>query len=196
MRVVGSLRLWRDQVLARLDRAVEGVLLWDEKALDRLSFARPLRHLSLLLLVATYVGYGYVWAALALALILFGGEKDKLNVLLGLATLIVVVAACQGLKHLVDRPRPAFLRHGFHHQFLTTSSFPSNHTAVAFAMAYLVARLYPAWHTMLLLYVLAGLIGLSRVYLREHYPLDVLGGAALGTYLAHGLLPWLSRVVG
>jgi membrane-associated phospholipid phosphatase len=63
-------------------------------------------------------------------------------------------------------------------------------------MAYLVVRLYPAWYNILLLYLLAFLIGLSRVYLREHYPLDVLGGAALGTYLAHGLLPWLSRCVG
>ncbi len=196
MKLVDSLRLRKDQVLARLDRAVEGVLVWDEKTLDRLSSSKALRRMSLLLLVATYVGYGYIWAALALALILFGGPQDKLNVLVGLATLIVVVAICQALKHGVDRPRPAFFRRGFHHQFLTPSSFPSNHTAVAFAMAYVVARLYPAWHTVLLLYALAGLIGLSRVYLREHYPLDVLGGAALGTYLAHGLFPWLSRCVG
>jgi len=196
MRVAGSLRLWRKRGLARLDQAVERLLLWDERLLEHLSSAPVLRRLSLLLIVATYVGYGYVWAALALALIVFGSPRDKLNVLLGLATLIVVVAACQALKHLVARPRPAFLRHGFHHQFLTPSSFPSNHTAVAFAMAYLVARLYPAWHTLLVLYALAGLIGLSRVYLREHYPLDVLGGAALGTYLAHGLFPWLSRCVG
>lgn len=196
MRVVGSLRLWRKRGFSRLDQAGERLLLWDERLLEALSSARALRRLSLLLLVATYVGYGYVWAALALALIVFGGPRDKLNVLLGLATLIVVVAVCQALKHLVDRPRPAFSRRGFHHQFLTPSSFPSNHTAVAFAMAYLVARLYPAWHTLLVLYALAGLIGLSRVYLREHYPLDVLGGAALGTYLAHGLFPWLSRCVG
>lgn len=196
MRIAGSLRLWKDLVLTHLDQAVESVLLWDERTLIRLSSAGVLRRLGLLLVVATYLGYGYVWAALALALILFGGAQDKLHVLIGLATLIAVLAFCQAVKHLVDRPRPAFLRRGFHHQFLTTSSFPSNHTAVAFAMAYVVARLYPAWHTLLLLYALAGLIGLSRVYLREHYPLDVLGGAALGTYLAHGLFPWLSRCVG
>lgn len=196
MKVAGSLRLWRKRGLARLDQAVERLLFGDERLLELLGSSRLLSRVRLLLLAATYVGYGYVWAALALALILFGGPRDKLNVLLGLATLIVVVAVCQALKHLVDRPRPAFSRRGFHHQFLTSSSFPSNHTAVAFAMAYLVARLYPAWHTLLVLYALAGLIGLSRVYLREHYPLDVLGGAALGTYLAHGLFPWLSRCVG
>lgn len=196
MRVGDALRRWEERGLARLDRAVERVLLWDERALERVSAAPALRRMGLLLLAATYVGYGYVWAALALALILFGSPRDQLNVLLGLAVLIVVMAVGQALKHLVARPRPAFLRRGFHHQFLTPSSFPSNHTAVAFALAYVVVRLYPAWHTALLLYALAGLIGLSRVYLREHYPLDVLGGAALGTYLAHGLLPWLARCVG
>lgn len=195
MRAVGSLRLRGARVLARLDRAVERALFWDERILLRVSSAELPPWLDSLLLAATYVGYGYVWAALALALILFGGPRDKLNVLVGLGTIIIVVAACQALKHLVARPRPPFVRRGFHHQFLATPSFPSNHTAAAFAMAYLVARLYPSWHTILVVYGLAGLIGFSRVYLREHYPLDVLGGAALGTYLAHALLPWLHSCV-
>lgn len=196
MNLVDGLRAWWVRVLARLDWAVENLLLWDERALERLSSSKVLKALDLPLLVATYVGYGYVWAALALALILFGTTRDKQNVLLGLAVTIVVVLTCQGVKAFTARPRPKFARRGFHHQFLTSSSFPSNHTAMAFAMAYLVARLYPAWYNVALLYLLAALIGLSRVYLREHYPLDVLGGAALGTYLAHGLLPWLMRCVG
>ncbi len=196
MNLVDGLRARWGHALACLDRAVERLVLWDERALECLSFSRSLRTLDLPLLVATYVGYGYVWAALALALIIFGTERDKQNVLLGLAVTIVVVLACQGVKALIARPRPKFARRGFHHQFLTPSSFPSNHTAMAFAMAYLVARLYPAWYNVALLYLLAILIGLSRVYLREHYPLDVLGGAALGTYLAHGLFPWLARCVG
>lgn len=196
MRGVDALRPRLVRVLAHLDRAVERVLLWDEETLDRVSTSRVLRALHLPLLVATYVGYGYVWAALALALIVFGTPTDHRNALLGLGVTVVVVLVCQGIKALTARPRPTFVRRGFHHQFLTTSSFPSNHTAMAFAMAYLVLRLYPAWYNVLLLYLLAVFIGLSRVYLREHYPLDVLGGAALGTYLAHGLLPWLSQCVG
>ncbi len=196
MRGVDALRLRLVRVLAHLDQAVERVLAWDEEALDRLSTSRFLRTLDLPLLIATYVGYGYVWAALALALIVFGTPADQRNLLIGVGTTVIVILVSQGVKALAARPRPRFVRRGFHHQFLTSSSFPSNHTAVAFAMAYLVLRLYPAWYNVALLYLLAFLIGLSRVYLKEHYPLDVLGGAALGTYLAHGLLPWLSRCVG
>ncbi len=195
MKAVDALRLWVTGALAHLDRAVERALAWDEEALERLSTSRFLRLLHLPLLIATYVGYGYVWAALALALIVFGTNADHQNVLLGVGVTAAVVLACQGVKALTERPRPRFVRQGFHHQFLTSSSFPSNHTAMAFAMAYLVLRLYPAWYNILLLYLLAVLIGLSRVYLREHYPLDVLGGAALGTYIAHGLFPWLSQCV-
>lgn len=196
MRGVDALRLRLVHILAHLDRAVEWVLTWDEETLERLSTSRFLRTLNLPLVVATYVGYGYVWAVLALALIVFGTLVDKQNVLIGLGVTVAVVLACQGVKVLTDRPRPTFVRHGFHHQFLTSSSFPSNHTALAFAMAHLVLRLYPAWYNIFLLYLLAVFIGLSRVYLREHYPLDVLGGAVLGTYLAHGLFPWLARCVG
>jgi len=196
MSVVDGLRIWWGRALAHLDTTVERLLAWDERVLQRISAASFPQPLELLLLVATYVGYGYVWAALALALIVFGAPVDQRNVLVGLGVTIVVVLFCQGVKVLVARPRPKFVRRGFHHQFLTTSSFPSNHTAMAFAMAYLVTQLYPAWYNVALLYLLAFLIGFSRVHLREHYPLDVLGGAALGTYLAHGLLPWLMRCVG
>jgi len=196
MKAVDALRLRVMGLMAHLDRAVERVLAWDEETLERLSTSRLLRALHLPLLIATYVGYGYVWAALALALIAFGTTTDHQNVLIGVGVTAAVVLVGQGVKVLVGRPRPRFVRQGFHHQFLTPSSFPSNHTAVAFAMAYLVLRLYPAWYNVALLYLLAVFIGLSRVYLREHYPLDVLGGAALGTYIAHGLFPWLARCVG
>lgn len=196
MKAVDALRLRVMGLMAHLDRAVERVLAWDEETLERLSTSRLLRALHLPLLIATYVGYGYVWAALALALIVFGTTTDHQNVLIGVGVTAAVVLVGQGVKVLVGRPRPRFVRQGFHHQFLTPSSFPSNHTAVAFAMAYLVLRLYPAWYNVALLYLLAVFIGLSRVYLREHYPLDVLGGAALGTYIAHGLFPWLARCVG
>lgn len=196
MKGADALQLRLVCVLAHLDWAAERILAWDEEALDLLSTARLLRFFDLPLRVATYVGYGYVWAALALALIVFGTSTDHRNTLVGLGVTITVVLASQGIKALTARPRPKFVRRGFHHQFLTTSSFPSNHTAVAFAMAYLVLRLYPAWYNVTLLYLLAVFVGLSRVYLKEHYPLDVLGGAALGTYLAHGLLPWLSKCAG
>ncbi|MEW6217158.1 MAG: phosphatase PAP2 family protein [Candidatus Bipolaricaulota bacterium] len=178
-----------------LDRWVDRLWAWDEEMMDAVSSARSLQRLDAVLVSATYLGYGYLWAAVALALIAFGTKADHAAVLIGLGLIIVAVFLSQTMKSITGRPRPQFHRRGFHHQFLSSSSFPSNHTTAAFAMGYVVLRLFPWWPNIVVIYTMAALIGLSRVYLREHFPLDVLGGAALGTWVSHGLLPLFARLV-
>lgn len=66
-------------------------------------------------------------------------------------------------------------------------SFPSGHTSAAFAAATVLARELDAahpgarWVVDPLLFGGATLVGFSRVYDHEHWPSDVLVGAALGT---------------
>jgi len=63
----------------------------------------------------------------------------------------------------------------------TSKSFPSDHTAAAFFVAYLLFTHRKSWWWAL---VLAGLVGLSRIAVGVHYPSDVLVGAGLGVTLA------------
>ncbi len=63
-------------------------------------------------------------------------------------------------------------------------SFPSGHATTAFAAAAALAtvrvpRRAPRWLTVAF-FILAILIGFSRVYLYVHYPSDVLAGALIG----------------
>jgi undecaprenyl-diphosphatase len=57
-------------------------------------------------------------------------------------------------------------------------SFPSAHSAFAFMMATLLANQFPRYRV--IFFVVAGLIGWTRIYLGLHYPTDVIAGALLG----------------
>jgi len=105
----------------------------------------------------------------------------------GLATLL-----CQVLKRRLLRPRPSRAIPGFFPlaENPDAFSFPSGHTAAAFAVALALAG-EPFGAGPLALLLACG-IALSRVYLGAHYPLDVLAGAALGSgtgLLARLLVP-------
>jgi len=65
---------------------------------------------------------------------------------------------------------PVLTPHGF--------SFPSGHATIAAAMATVLAFHFP--HARVLVFVLAVLAGLSRVYFGVHYMTDVLAGFLLG----------------
>ncbi len=142
--------------------------------------SRPL-WLDRLMLVFTQVGSGFFAMGLALTLYLFGPRLLGYELMLGTLSLWMVVEI---LKLIVNRSRP-FIR-------LTQArvlglralgrSFPSGHTSQAFFMATLVTQYLHAnaWIA-LLLYALALIVGITRMYVGAHYPRDVLAGAILGS---------------
>jgi undecaprenyl-diphosphatase len=71
-----------------------------------------------------------------------------------------------------------------------TGAFPSGHASAAFAGATVLA--WSSRRLALPSYLLAAAIAWSRVYLGVHWPLDVLGGALLGT-LVGAVVVFLAR---
>jgi undecaprenyl-diphosphatase len=96
----------------------------------------------------------------------------------GIASLVVHV-----LKEAFDRARPPVADPGLGSlvSIPDNPSFSSGHSATAFAAATVVAIMSPRLRPVAL--AIAAAVGLSRIYLRVHFPLDVLAGAVLGAGL-------------
>jgi undecaprenyl-diphosphatase len=88
------------------------------------------------------------------------------------------------VKNNVKRERPEFVMSNVELRTHSHSgySFPSNHTANVFAAA-LVLRYSYAWLRSFV-FLIAMVVGYSRVYLGVHFPLDVAGGAFIGLICA------------
>ena len=108
---------------------------------------------------------------LALALVHGGIYAERITIALVVTSFLVVA-----VKRTVRRARPSA-----HLQECVPPdqfSFPSGHTAAAFAIALAMFGVYPLIVPSML--VLAMLVGYARMYLGVHYPVDVMAGAALG----------------
>ena len=78
------------------------------------------------------------------------------------------------------RPRP-FLDHAVA-QLLpidpASKSFPSDHSAISFAIAMAVFKYNKFWG--IIFFILASFVSVGRIYGGIHYPADILAGAAIG----------------
>lgn len=144
-------------------------------------------------LYCTYIGEGYVYLFATIAL-LFSGYSKSLAICLN-AILVLVIS--QGLKiffgherpvryfdNLLEKPDLPNYIPNVHLLDGWTTSFPSGHTTSAFAFYSLLAFFIPnKWLKMLCL-LLAALVGLSRMYLVQHFLKDVTTGMLTGFLIA------------
>ena len=129
---------------------------------------------------------GSLWASAASSSVLArAGRKRAAADAMGAA--LAMWAVGQILKKVTNRPRP--------YQALEDSrlliaepsgtSWPSSHPAVLLAFVTVAARDLGAGPALRAgLSALAGLVGMSRMYLGVHYPSDVAGGLLLGRGVA------------
>ena len=88
------------------------------------------------------------------------------------------------LKFLYRKDRPVPMKRKTLYQIYDAGSFPSIHTARFAALLIVVAKLYLSWEFLLAGLPLVVAVGYSRVYLKKHYPVDVIGGFVIGAVIA------------
>lgn len=129
----------------------------------------------------TYVGDGLVWFPILLYIAL----KYKNLLITAIFAFAYSTIIAQFFKYVVFpiEPRPigvikdiALIHFVPGVKINTISSFPSGHTTVAFSILLLFSSAIKNKLMIFLLFVLACCIAYSRIYLGQHFPLDLAGG--------------------
>lgn len=147
--------------------------------------------------VITVLGNGAViWILISLALLL-SKKTRKIALICAAAMLVSLLINNLALKNIVGRMRPYDVVEGLVPLIGKPRdySFPSGHTASSFAAAWVLYKRLPKSFGISAL-VLAGLIGVSRLYLGVHYPTDVLFGILSGIgcgYIACAVVSFLLK---
>ncbi|MDA8059853.1 MAG: phosphatase PAP2 family protein [Leptospirillum sp.] len=168
---------------------LSGAVHFDHHLFLLINGAFPRTWLDPVMMAVTDMGNGaYQFPIGLLILGIFARHHLKRDVPLWISTAVLSLLVGEFLKKQVGRARPLayFQDRILHHQVhvhvvgphLMANSFPSGHTFSAFSSAALFSGLYPRFSV--LLYSLAFLTGLSRIYVGAHFPGDVFFGALIG----------------
>lgn len=155
----------------------------DRRLMRRVHRWKPPRWFRILMISSTRCGDGWLWYALGVILLVFGGPRRFAAVIAAGVAAVVGILLFKLLKQVSHRSRPCHLEPHCWSRVLPPDqfSFPSGHSITAFAIAICVGMFYPQLQDALLL--VAACIAASRVILGMHFLSDVLAGSAIGAAL-------------
>lgn len=156
---------------------------WDQELFDRIYDAPPRQQPTWTLMerISDFGDYRAVMGASAL-LMAYGNDSHRETGKLLFSAYMGAGVITYGMKRLIGRKRPL-------DTVLGNPSLPSGHASIVFSAATILGYRYPKLR--IPLYIGAGLVSFSRIYLGRHYASDVVTGAAIGTGM--GMLVWYNR---
>jgi undecaprenyl-diphosphatase len=141
--------------------------------------------IRLWMICATRGGDGWLWYAMGMVILLFGGTSRFAAVGASALAAGVGIVLFLSLKRLARRKRPGHYEpHCWAHLLPPDRfSFPSGHTITAFAVAIPMVLVYPNLMVGLLFCAIS--IAISRILLGMHFLSDVIAGAIIGASLGY-----------
>lgn len=133
------------------------------------------------MLLFSYLG-GASFSILLCLMFLLGFKRWENLGIQAAGALVLGHLVVRCLKRSLTRPRPYLTlpRARSLGYLFRDHSFPSGHATASFSLATVLTAHFPGYD--LLIYGLAALTGLSRMYLGQHYPSDVMAGALIGIF--------------
>ena len=155
----------------------------DHRVMRHVNSWRAPRWIRVWMICATRGGDGWLWYAMGLVVLLFGGAHRYEALAAAAASSTSGVFLFLRLKRVFNRRRPSAIAPHCWATLLPPDqfSFPSGHTITAFAVAVPLGAFYPALMVGLIFCALS--IALSRVLLGLHFLSDVIAGCAIGVVL-------------
>lgn len=159
----------------------------DHRLMRRVNAWHAPRWIRVWMICATRGGDGWLWYAMGLVLLLFGGPQRFLAVGCAAVAEGIGIAVFLNLKRITGRKRPCAIEPHCWATLLPPDqfSFPSGHTITAFAVSLSLVHFYPSLALGLIFCAVS--VAASRVLLGMHFLSDVLAGAAIGSLLAYGV---------
>lgn len=150
-----------------------------------------------LIVITRAANYSRLWLVVACALAVLDGERGRKAARRGLIAIAIAAGVANGpAKLLARRRRPSSQLHSTLIRTPRSTSFPSGHSAAAFAFVTGACAELPILAPVLV--PLAGTVAYSRVHTGVHYPSDVAVGVGIG--IGSGLLvahwPWRVHASG
>ncbi len=138
-----------------------------------------------LIAITRAANYSRLWLVLAGALAVFDGERGRRAAGHGIIAIAIAAGVSNGpAKLLARRRRPSSRSRPTLIRMPRSTSFPSGHSAAAFAFVTGACAELPVLAPALV--PLAGAVAYSRVHTGVHYPSDIAAGIAIG--IGSGLL--------
>lgn len=169
-------------VSPKLGYQVPSVINFDESVSSLIynSHYEPIDEFMILL---SNYGREIVWLGVIVFMGIFAGWKGKKIAVIIIISFLIIIPLNIGFKNFFERNRPPVERQEIYVPEKTDFAYPSGHASIVAAGAVILIILYRREKELIFSIALAfeaALVCLSRIYVGEHYFLDVIGGALLG----------------
>lgn len=149
----------------------------------------------------TFCGDG-IFTIIVFTIIMISFKKQRELAVVLLISYLSSGLLSQIIKHFVMSPRPSVYFESHHYEYYLDTfsncrigfrSFPSGHSATAFAIVTVISNYVKKRHVWALCLLFAVAIGYSRIYLAHHFLIDVWAGGIIGVLSGTFSILWYKK---